>query len=44
MVIGVNSAEQLQEIIDVSKINIGLNLVDFSSSDIKLINPSEWSL
>ena len=44
MVIGVNSAEQLKEIIDVSKKNIGLNLVDFSSSDIKLINPSEWSL
>ena len=44
MVIGVNSTEQLQEIIDVSKKNIGLKPFDFSSSDIKLINPSEWSL
>ena len=30
--------------IDVSKKNIGVKLFDFSSSDIKLINPSEWSL
>ena len=43
MVIGVNSAKQLQEIIDVSKKNTGVKLSDFSSSDIKLINPSEWS-
>jgi len=44
MVIGVNSANQLQEIIDASKKNIGNKLFDFSNSDVKLINPSEWSL
>ena len=44
MVIGVNSAEQLQDIIYASKKNVAEKLYDFSSSDVELINPSKWML
>jgi aryl-alcohol dehydrogenase-like predicted oxidoreductase len=43
MVIGVDNTEQLREIMEVSKKNLDEKLYDFSSSDVKLINPSEWS-
>jgi aryl-alcohol dehydrogenase-like predicted oxidoreductase len=44
MVIGVNSAEQLREIMCASKKNVVEKLYDFSSSDVELINPSKWML
>ena len=42
MVIGVNSAKQLQDITHASKKNVVEKLYDFSSSDVELINPSKW--
>ena len=44
VVVGVDSEEQLQEIIDISEKKLEVKLPDFTSLDIKLINPSEWVL
>ena len=44
VVVGVDSEEQLQEIIDISEKKSKVKQPDFSSLDIKLINPSEWLL
>ena len=44
VVVGVDSEEQLQEIIDISEKKLEVKQPDLISLDIKLINPSEWLL
>jgi aryl-alcohol dehydrogenase-like predicted oxidoreductase len=43
VIVGVDSSEQLQQILNVAKLNTSMNYQSFEIEDLRLLNPSNWS-